>query len=1002
MGSAVSESAPHPLHRRLLAEDFLRRRRSDEGRRFVASQRQGRIDPNPHQIDAVVFALRRIPEGGCILADEVGLGKTIEAGLVIAQLLVEGKRRILLIVPKSLLGQWKAELYDLFGIEARETSADPEAFRGNGVFLVHRELAGGEKGAPLLWHSDPFDLVVIDEAHEVFAGIYKRFDAKDGTYNENAREAQTAHRVRDLIRRHDAPVLMLTATPIQNVLTEIWGLVHYVEPTGTLLGRITTFRDLFCEQGDRQVAQDQADELRRRLKKVVQRTLRRQAQEFLEVPFVPRQARVIEYAMSAEEKSLHDDVAAWLLRPELLAFSGTNGRLLLIGFLRRMASSLPALAASLRRVAQRIRRTLGRAQPDGPAGEGARDFAEDLEDESDEYSFVVEAQPADGWRERLPLELVEVERFVARADAIRDDSKAGALLDALRLVRQRAENGEGTGKAVIFTESLTTQEYLRDLLLENGVPDGAITLFRGQNSSARAREALERWMTEVGRALPADQRPSRDVAIRLALVHEFRERSSVFISTEAGAKGLNLQFCETLVNYDLPWNPQRIEQRIGRVHRYGQKQPVTIVNFLARDNEAQQLTFGILSQKLELFGTVLDASDAVLHATHGDAEPLVSAVGYNFEAELGRIYEQARSMEEVATQLRLLRDRFDERRRDFDDEQARTEHLIETRLDDVVGRVFRRYKEQLETELDDLDRDLDRLVAGYLDASGVAYERTAKAHEVRYAISPSDRLPVSYRDGRRVRTGRPRDEPDVETLHLGHPLVRAAIDEAQRSTEAPAPIRWPVPPGGWPPELSPFAGARGRFALIKVGHEGFEPVDHILGAAVIEGRDQPLPADAIGRLLALPCVVWEGGGTPPAIAAALLDSAAEERVFIDQAEANRREEEEFQRRLGQLERYLDDQILLHERKRAALLEREEKLERQYQNEVTSVGRDTRTRELRTVRSELERLGARIEKLVARDDDEFRQWVDRLYARRYSPPTSERIFEADFLIGAGDA
>src|SRR6478672_7116400 len=137
-----------PIQRRLLAEDLVRLRRPDEQRRYAACQRQGRIDPNPHQIDAVVFALRRIPQGGCILADEVGLGKTIEAGLVIAQLLVEGKRRILLVVPKSLLGQWKAELYDLFGIEARETAADPEAFRGDGVFLIHREFAGGEKGAP--------------------------------------------------------------------------------------------------------------------------------------------------------------------------------------------------------------------------------------------------------------------------------------------------------------------------------------------------------------------------------------------------------------------------------------------------------------------------------------------------------------------------------------------------------------------------------------------------------------------------------------------------------------------------------------------------------------------------------------------------------------------------------------------------------------------------------------------------------------------------------------
>ena len=192
------DSPSHPIHRRLLAEDLVRLRRADEQRRYAAAQRRGRIDPNPHQIDAVVFALGRIPEGGCILADEVGLGKTIEAGLVISQLLAEGMRRVLLIVPKSLQGQWQTELYTLFGIETREGLPDPESFAGSGVFLTHRDLAGSSKGSSILKAVDPFDLVVVDEAHEVFAGVYKRFD-KEGNYDEESRQAMTAGRVRDLV-----------------------------------------------------------------------------------------------------------------------------------------------------------------------------------------------------------------------------------------------------------------------------------------------------------------------------------------------------------------------------------------------------------------------------------------------------------------------------------------------------------------------------------------------------------------------------------------------------------------------------------------------------------------------------------------------------------------------------------------------------------------------------------------------------------------------------------
>ncbi len=153
----------HPIQRRYLAEDLIRVRPADEQRRYVASQRSGRIDPNPHQIEAVIFALKRIPEGGCILADEVGLGKTIEAGLVIAQLRAEGAERILLITPKALLGQWREELFTLFSITATEYEPGVD-LAVPGVFLVTRDFAGGEKGLDALGGVAAFDLCVIDEA----------------------------------------------------------------------------------------------------------------------------------------------------------------------------------------------------------------------------------------------------------------------------------------------------------------------------------------------------------------------------------------------------------------------------------------------------------------------------------------------------------------------------------------------------------------------------------------------------------------------------------------------------------------------------------------------------------------------------------------------------------------------------------------------------------------------------------------------------------------------
>ena len=588
----------HPIQRRLLAEEFSRIRRPDERRRYAASQRRGRIDANPHQVDAVAFALSRIPDGGCILADEVGLGKTIEAGLVIAQLLAEGSRRILLIVPKSLIGQWQTELHTLFGIETQLVQLDPDTVTGDGVFLVNREFAGGLRGAPLISSADPFDLVVIDEAHELFANIYKRFNQQD-RYVTDSKHAQTAHRVRDFLKASRTPVLLLTATPIQNSLLELWGLVHFVEPQDQLLGTLSTFRKVFANQEAKEqgLGHEQAFELRQRLRSVLQRTLRRQAQNFLEVPFVERQAKTIEYSVTDEERKLYLDITAWLMSPELYAFPAISRRILIVGFHRRMASSMAALEASLQNVAARLRKELGGAATDWT--DTLHEFADDLEEdvsdltadgdsEGDSAEHAASAEDLSPRQRRMKgvkEELRQVEQFIDRAQQLSRDSKGECLLATLKVIQERAEQGQGTGKVVIFTESLKTQDYLFDLLTQHRYAPTDITLFRGNNSHARAREAFEIWREEVGATLPRENLPSREVGERLALIHEFKTRSNIFIATEAGAKGLNLQFCETLINYDLPWNPQRIEQRIGRIHRYGQKLGVTVFNLIDRGNE---------------------------------------------------------------------------------------------------------------------------------------------------------------------------------------------------------------------------------------------------------------------------------------------------------------------------------------------------------------------------------------------------------------------------------
>ena len=971
----------HPFNLRMLAEDLVRARRPDDRERYAASQRQARIDPNPHQIDAVIFALRRLREGGCILADEVGLGKTIEAGLVIAQSRAEGAQRILLIVPKSLIGQWQNELLNLFGIEARE---DHATFVAPGVYLVGREFAGSERGSEPLAACAPFDLVVIDEAHEIFAGLHKRY-GRDGIYDETSDDALMAHRVRSYLRT--SPVLLLTATPMQNSLAELWGLVQYVEPTGTLLGDITTFREVFCADDDRTLVPGQEHELQRRLSLVLQRTLRRQAQEFLDRPFTQRRCRLYEYEMSSDERSLYDDVTEYLLQPSLYAFAGSQRRLLLIGFHRRMASSIPALAASLENVAARLRRLKA-----GQRATLSTDDLRDLEDE-EETEGANEEQTAPADTGAVGKELSLVEDFVARARSLPHDAKARSFKEAIRVVLERGRDGRGSGKAVVFTESITTQEYLRRLLLDMGLADEDVTLFRGTNDHDRAKQAHARWVQEEGRNLPPGTRPTREVAVRLALVHEFRTRSKVLVCTEAGAKGLNLQFCETVINYDLPWNPQRIEQRIGRCHRYSQQRDVTVVNFIARDNEAHHLTFEILSQKLDLFGKVLDASDHVLHEPRTDApETAVSAVSIEFENDLRRIYSRSRTLDEVTREIAALRDKIGAKREAFEKEYERTSQIIESRFDEDVRKVFKRLREELPAGLLQLDRDISDLVEGHLRSRGIHYTRTEADSRVLFEVGPEADLPVEIGDVRRFATGDARGLTDAQSLNLVHPLVHAAIEDARAWAGGSVELTLNVRAA---PELAELTGQTGVLVVALVDYAGFEPVQRLVSAAVVgETALEPSLAAQIARLPAT-----DGQNVKATVSGTVVDDALDEAVFLDQREVEKREQKHFEQAIGQLERFVDDKVLVCRRERTSIAEKLRSARDRRDEVVGSSARDRVEAEIFRLAEKDEALERRINALSSREDEVYQKWRNEYHDLRYRAPKVTRLFQVTFRITA---
>ena len=988
----------HPIHRRYYAEDLVRLRRADSPRRRVAAQRRSRVDANPHQIEAVMFALRRIPEGGCILADEVGLGKTIEAGLVIAQLLAEGKERILILLPRPLLGQWSDELRDLFGIDAVEASDPGVDLRAPGVVLAGREYAGGERGAERLGQAAPFDLCLIDEAHEVFAGLHRRF-RRDGSYDEDSPHARTAHRVRRIIGI--SPVLLLTATPIQNSLSEMWSLVQYIDRTGTLLGDKPTFEELFDRgSGGRRISEAQANELQRRLGVVVQRTLRRQAVEYLERPFVGRQARLFRYRMSPDEKSLYDDVTEYLLRPQLLAFRGRARQLQLIGFHRRMASSIAALARSLEGVARRLRGLLR----SGGGEDDAADLA-DLEEVNEPIPSIADEDPGNlpalAPEAALPSpaaverELGEIEDFIARARALPEDSKAESLLRAVELMMDRPADRR---KLLIFTESLTTQEYLRDLLVgRSELEEADITLFRGVNDSPRAAEALRVWREEVESEFPEYRRPSPSVAVRLALVHEFRTRSTVMIASEAGAKGLNLQFCDTVVNYDLPWNPQRIEQRIGRCHRYGQKRDVTVINFLAEDNEAQRLTFDILSSKLDLFGKVLDRSDVVLQTPRSDAsETLASALGPDFESQLRRIWDRARSVEEVEAELRRLREDLEERRRELDRVRERAMGLIERRLDASVRQVFDEIRSGLGPALTELDGDLERVLSAYLEDAGAAHGvRESEERRVLH-FGASGRLPTAFRNGGSVVVGDARGLPTADPLHLGHPLIRAAVDDVRRRCAGAFRVAFRLRPTA-PASLRDRRGSRGRLALTRVRYAGFEDEERLRATVVFDDAEVLRPGEAAMALLRQPCVDTEELSPPLAVSEADLDEVVEEELFEEHGRVAAVNQQSFEQSIGQLDQYLEDRMLVLRRDRQRAGDGLAAAERERDGSMGADPRAGAEARVRRLEQEVEGLDSRIAELAAREDATYRLWKTHATERRYAPPSGTRLLSAEFVI-----
>jgi superfamily II DNA or RNA helicase len=727
----VQPSCPvaRKVRQRLILEELTRQRPSDDYERYLETFRRATVDANPHQIEAVVFALNRLQHGGALLCDEVGLGKTIEAGLVLSELRARGAERLLIIVPVALARQWQVELEDLFSISSTilEKSTLGEFGGQPGVYIIGREFAGSEARASFLRENGPWDLVIVDEAHEMLGGLHQRFAKRTGKYQGNLKvgSAKRAAWLKHLIEGY--PILLLTATPLQNNLYELWSLVHFVDQDCTILGPIQEFTTLYVESKGRAVKEERLEAMRARLSEVVCRSLRREVSPFLKVPFVRRTCETLDFSPPGRQSELYEAVTAWLAWPDMAVYQYQSRALTTLQVRRRMGSSPRALHSILQTMSRRAEELIA-----DPEKRGKRSL---------------------GQLQRDLKELRELSDMAAEATRQRDP-KLDLLVRVLANVEERARVSGCSDKLVVFTESVKTLETIVAHLEKTGYA-GQVTAFSGQNSGPRLEEAIARWEAEVGSKLSAQSRPGPEARERAALVYEFRTRSRVLVATEAGAKGLNLQFCSCMVNYDLPWNPQRVEQRIGRVHRYGQTHDVVIFNFINLANLAEKRVYRLLRDKLHLFDGLFGASDEILGMV---------ATALHLES---RVDELLRTRPDVGRA-------FDELEHDIDELQARCARAQATArglLEDLRPDVQARLKGIGETFASSLSRFDEHIL------------QLLKLEDPAMTVAESEDGAVQVRTAGREYWLGAAMQGRGESLHLEHPDFRSLAAAITERTE---------------------------------------------------------------------------------------------------------------------------------------------------------------------------------------------------------------------------
>ena len=454
-------------------------------------------------------------------------------------------------------------------------------------------------------------------------------------------------------------------------------------------------------------------------------------------------------------------------------------------------------------------------------------------DETEEEWAEDEAIPSAAERNILEREISELDEFTRLATSIEHNAKGKALLKALDVAFAKTVEYGGVQKAIIFTESRRTQSYLLRLLTDSPWQDG-IVLFNGSNTDEQSKAIYAAWLE---RHQGTDRvTGSKSADMRSALVDYFREQGRIMIATEAGSEGINLQFCSLVINYDLPWNPQRIEQRIGRCHRYGQKHDVVVVNFLNRKNDADRRVFELLSEKFQLFDGVFGTSDEVLGAIES---------GVDFEKRIAEIYQNYRKSEEIKEAFDRLQLELS---LEINEAMTQTRRKLLENFDDEVREKLKIRAKDSQEVLQRFDRLLMRLTQHELEGHA-EFLGDSSFRLLTPTFSATGEIPLGLYE-------LPRRSGDAHTYRLSHPLAESVIERAKSRDLPSAEIQFDYAAyEGKVSILKPLIGKSGLLALSLFTVEALDQAEDYLVFAAITDDGQPLDEETAQRLLSLPGVV---------------------------------------------------------------------------------------------------------------------------------------------------